>query len=690
MHSNFIQKLTNIVEANLENESFGPDDLAKEAGMSHSNLNRKLKTISNQNASQFIREIRLKKAKELLQNEDLTVAEISYRIGFGSPTYFNTCFHAYFGVSPGELRNHDRENEPETYPVTPNRKKSKRTYILISLLFGLLVLIPILYFIIHTITSSKEIPKEKSIAVLPFKYLSNEADKQYLADGMMDAILVDLSKIKNLHVISRTSVEQYRKTAKTSKEIGRELDVEYILECSFLMKGNQGRLILQLIRTSDDSHIWSEIFDHDWKDVFSVQSEVAETVASKMQAVITPQEQQIIRKTPTSNLTAYDYYIKGKSELEKYEFTSKGGLTELNNARHLFQKALDLDSTFSLAYTGMATVQHYSISVEASLSENCMDSVSMYADKALRYDNQCAEAYYYRAQVYSMSSKNAEALKELDKALAYNPNDWRSYSLRSSIFEIIQDYVGAISNSYEVVLRNRGDGLPLFLTTLSYKLANPGFADLGKKYIQQALELNGDSVSYIRYLAWLEYCNQDYETAYQIAKTLYKKDTTEPYDLDLYCVVTGRHKEAYALEIKSFEQMRKSGDFLMNYQRGLAYYYWKEGKIKEAKFYINNLIKFYQECINLRRPGAIMKANQFDLAEMYALIGDKEKAYYYLDEVNKNKAFPMWWVILFKYEPLFDNIRQEPRFQKILKDVEAKYQAEHIRVGKWLKEKGLL
>jgi AraC-like DNA-binding protein len=125
MSREFIQKLTEIVEANLANENFGPDELVREAGMSHSNLNRKLKTISNQNVSQFIREVRLKKAKELLLNEDATAAEISYRVGFGSPTYFNNCFREYFGVAPGELRN--REPVTESVPEPrENRLKTSR------------------------------------------------------------------------------------------------------------------------------------------------------------------------------------------------------------------------------------------------------------------------------------------------------------------------------------------------------------------------------------------------------------------------------------------------------------------------------------------------------------------------------------------------------------------------------------
>ena len=141
MNKEFIKQLKDIVDANMANETFGPDELVRQAGMSHSNLNRKLKSISNQNISQFIREIRLKKAKELLLNEDLTISEISFRVGFGSPTYFNKCFHEYYGVTPGQLRIQEPEKEPveqadENLPI-----KSNRTRKLISLVIGLFVLI---------------------------------------------------------------------------------------------------------------------------------------------------------------------------------------------------------------------------------------------------------------------------------------------------------------------------------------------------------------------------------------------------------------------------------------------------------------------------------------------------------------------------------------------------------------------
>lgn len=147
--------------------------------------------------------------------------------------------------------------------------------------------------------------------------MSVEVDKQYLTDGMMDAILLHLSKIKDMRVISRTAVEQYRKTDKTARTIGQEMDAGYLLEGSLQKDGDQVRLIVQLIKTSDESHVWSNEFDRDWKEIFSVQSEVAETIASELQAVITPEEKQLIRKIPTADLIAYDFYKRGKEEYTK-------------------------------------------------------------------------------------------------------------------------------------------------------------------------------------------------------------------------------------------------------------------------------------------------------------------------------------------------------------------------------------
>jgi AraC-like DNA-binding protein len=214
MQKDFLQQINEIIEANLSNEKFGIEELSREMGMNRMSLYRKIKSSTDKSGSQFIRELRLEKGKELLENEDITVSEISYRVGFGSPTYFNNCFREYFGVAPGELRNREPLNDPEIkpdeHPVEPIPKKSKHITILIGLVVLLFVLIPVSVYVTNKISLSKETITDKSIAVLPFKYLSDEPVKQYLADGLMDAVLTKLSKIKDLRVVSRTSVEQYR------------------------------------------------------------------------------------------------------------------------------------------------------------------------------------------------------------------------------------------------------------------------------------------------------------------------------------------------------------------------------------------------------------------------------------------------------------------------------------------------
>ena len=149
--------------------------------------------------------------------------------------------------------------------------------------------------------------------------------------------------------------------------------------------------------------------------------------------------------------------------------------------------------------------------------------------------------------------------------------------------------------------------------------------------------------------------------------------------------------KVYGIHHKTIvEWMKKSGEVYPGTSGMIGYYYWKTGSIKEAEYYFNQEIKFELESIRLVRLITINRQAHFNLAKVYAFLGDKEKAYRYLDEVNKNKSFSLEWVTWFKYDPSLNSIRQEPRFQKILKDVEAKYQAEHERVRKWLVSKGEL
>lgn len=688
MPAEFLQKLSALVEANLANENFGPEELAKEAGMSHSNLNRRLNSITNQNASHFIREVRLKKAKKLLQNEDATVAEIAYRVGFGSATYFSKCFHEYFGVTPGEMKNHEPEKETEGQFMEIPQKKSSPQKILVGMVAGLIVivLVALSFFLInkYSVFMKADI-KDKSIAVLPFKYLSNDTINQYLADGMMDAILLNLSKIKDIRVISKTSVEQYRKSDKTVTTIGREQDVAYLLEGSFQKVDNQIRLIVQLIRTRDEHHVWSDNYDRKWEDIFAVQSEVAETVAGELQALISHSEKQIIDKIPTTNLIAYDHYQKGI-----YLLNNLPDSITILQTQCYFKKALEIDSTFALAYVGLSRIYWIQYFWKTYLSLNFLDSVLLLSNKALKFDNRCFEAYVLRGLVFYHLGKTDEALNNFNKAIKLNPNEWSAYMQRGQIYHHKNDFVGAINNLNEALSRNRGKDLSGLLSVLGDAYLMAGFPDLGKQYFKQVLELTRDTTGYLDQLSWLEFWSGNFDEAYQIAKSAHKRDSTYDHKLYSFCLMVKKYEEGFYYMDQFVKQFYNVETIHFWETVGIGYYNLKTGRIKEAEFYFNRQIELGEETIKLGRADSDSKQAQWNLAKVYAVTGEKEKAYIYLDEVNKLKSVPLYLVTLFKYDPFIDSLRAEPRFKAILKDIETKHQAEHERVRKWLEKEGRL
>ena len=226
----FLNRLTAIVEVNLSNEQFGVSELVAKMGVSRSLIHRKLKSAANQSFSQFIREIRLKKAKDLLEQEKLTVSEIAYNVGFGSPSYFIKCFHEKFGFAPGEyLKYAPGSSEKKSSEKTRQLFYQRPLFVLLTIVIVFIIISFYLYF-----TKDNEFSKkitEKSIAILPFDNLSSNDDNQYFADGIVEDLLTRLSTVNNLKVISRTSSEMFRnKGNKTIPEIGKILGVDYILE----------------------------------------------------------------------------------------------------------------------------------------------------------------------------------------------------------------------------------------------------------------------------------------------------------------------------------------------------------------------------------------------------------------------------------------------------------------------------
>ena len=195
---------------------------------------------------------------------------------------------------------------------------------------------------------------EKSIAVLPFENLSNEQENAYFTDGVQDEILTDLARVADLRVISRTSTMQYKAGARRNlPDIAKALGVSHVVEGSVQRSGGRVRVNAQLIDAQKDTQLWGQTYDRDIADVFTIQSELAEQIASQLKAKLSPEEKAAIEQRPTADLAAYDLYIRAKTLITTSVF-SISQAESLSEAVRLLNEAIERDPAFALAYYQLA------------------------------------------------------------------------------------------------------------------------------------------------------------------------------------------------------------------------------------------------------------------------------------------------------------------------------------------------
>jgi len=593
---------------------------------------------------------------------------------------------------------HGEEAVKNDFEVKSVPRNNHKTTIIAGLFIALVLIILGFLFVPRLLKPSEEL--EKSIAVLPFINDSSDTTTTYFINGLMDEIIIKLQTIKVLRVLGRTSVEQYRNISnKSLSEIARELGVNYIIEGSGQKYDNAFRLRVQLVRAKGkESHLWANSYEQEirnLKDIFSIQNQIAQAIATELKAVITPEEKQLIEKTPTTSLTAYNFYQRGQEEQSKYNqynpSTRVATRVALDRANKLYRKALECDSAFAQAYVGMAYVYLYKHYDETYFSESFLDSVLILVNKALSIDNQLSEAYTTRGYYYEYIGLTKQAIEEFNKALKYNLNDYQAYLGAGYIFRLLGDYVQSIKNYHEVVRRYHGENLPEYLSSLGQWYSEIGFGEKSKYYHQEALTLGGDSVRYLLGLAWNEFQYENFEECLNYGKRTMKIDTTlHNIALEYYYYVPSKYDYEAYLNAKNYaESHEKSGVLMKGHSYRVGYAFWKFGKQEEAEYYFNQEIKMGETGLKLGR--AASEFSYYELAASYAFFSKKEIAYKYLEEFDKMyTSFPLWWTVMIKHDPFFDSFRNEERFQKIQNSIEAKYQAEHERVRKWLEEKNML
>jgi len=264
------------------------------------------------------------------------------------------------------------------------------------------------------------LPNEKSIAVLPFENLSAEKSNAYFADGIQDEILTRLSKIADLKVISRTSTQRYKKTSQKLSEIANQLGVANLLEGSVQKTNDQVRVNVQLIRAANDSHLWAETFDRRLTDIFSVESEVAKTIADKLRAKLTGQEEQVIAVKPTDNPEAYDAYLRGLA------YTLKTGSSPANTlgAQKYLKEAVRLDPKFALAWALLSYVDALGyVTLNLQPTAELREETGQAAETALTLQPNLGEAILAKGYYYYACLKDYDAaVRYFEQARQFLPN----------------------------------------------------------------------------------------------------------------------------------------------------------------------------------------------------------------------------------------------------------------------------
>jgi serine/threonine protein kinase/tetratricopeptide (TPR) repeat protein len=450
----------------------------------------------------------------------------------------------------------------------------------------------------------------QSLAVLPLTNLSNDPAQDYFADGMTEALITDLSKISALRVISRTSVMRYRGVKKSLPEIGRELDVDAVLEGSVLRAGDRIRIATQLIEVDSDRHLWAESYERALRDVLSLQSEVAQAVAREIKITLTPDERTRFGRIRQVDPEAQEAYLRGRFSWNTR--TVEG----LQKSIEYFQRAIDLDPAYAAAYAGLADAYAILGNNQFAPAHDSFPKARAAALRALELDDSLAEAHASLAlcmQNYDWDWSGAE--REYRRAFELNPN----YAPAHQWYAFYLVGMGRNAEAIDEIKKAR------HLDPLSPRI--------------------NSNVGLMFYYA------RDYDQALmELRKTIELDPVGSRWFLGWVYVQKRMYDEAISVSLERSRLLDGKGTSLPD----LAHAYAVAGKRAQAR---QTLEKINDQLTRTHVPPDA-------IALIHVALGEKERAFALLEEAFTQHNVLFYWL---KADPRFDPLRSDPRFQHLLR-----------------------
>lgn len=520
----------------------------------------------------------------------------------------------------------DEEEAPEqggTESALPAKRKSRKTarllvsrpFALAATLVALAITIALTLFVYRSRKrDAQPLSQIRSIAVLPFKPLIAESRDEALELGMADTLIHNLSNIRSITVRPLSAVRKYTSLEQDAVAAGREQKVDAVLDGNIQRSGEKIRVTVRLVRVIDGREIWTEHFDEQFTDIFSVQDSVSSKVSGVLSLTLTGEEKELLTKRQTADVEAYQLYLMGRYHLNRLTDES------LRKALDYFRRAIDKDSSYALAYTGLADAYISLADFDALPPKETFPKAKQAAEQALKLDENLAEAH--------VSLANVRFLYEWDWT---GPEDEYKRAI-------------AISPGYSEAHQMYG-----------YYLSGRGRFDEALREMRRAQELDPVSLAKITGVGEVLHMARRDDEAIEAFRKVLEMDPNFGFGhwaLGRAYAEKGMYEQAIASFQKAIPLSGDSPDEPAELGRAYA----RSGRQTEARKIVNDLKE--QSKRRYIAPSVV--------ASVYAALDEKDQAFVWLDKAYEAHDFIL---VLLKVEPMFDNLRPDPRFAVLLKRV---------------------